>query len=140
MKELEKFYNKITLQECKTEALKYETQREWFKMHELSYRQASDNGWIAKCAGHMAKVSNSFTSKDNAASLDSREILRVGSRAVENRKKKVTNLTLKTTYDTLEQAAASIGRSVSAIKNAAQGKSKSAGGYRWAYTTETVNN
>ena len=140
MKELEKFYKKITLQECKTEALEHETQREWFRKSELTYRQASDNGWIAECASHMSKKANSFTSKETSLSLNATPAVVLAKPAaaiIKSRKRKVLNISLNTVYNSIAEAARSVNRSSSSIKMAIK-CGYNAGGCRWAYIETTT--
>ena len=42
-----------TLNECKQDALQYQTKKEWRESNFTAYNKACYNGWLAQCCGHM---------------------------------------------------------------------------------------
>ena len=46
-----------TLSECKQDALKYNTRKDWREDNFSAYNKACYNGWLSQCCGHM-KVGN----------------------------------------------------------------------------------
>jgi hypothetical protein len=54
-------YKSWTFDECKTEALKYTTKKEWRDKHPQSYQAAQKKGWMKECVKHFIVLRRNWT-------------------------------------------------------------------------------